>query len=137
MSEILRSLNEEQKAAVTCIQGPMLIVAGAGSGKTRVLTSRIAFLIQNGILPERILALTFTKKAAGEMKERVERLTGGSGVFVSTFHAACVRILRGDADRLGYTRNFTIYDTADSQSLAKKIIKEMEKYDVKEDELDE
>jgi len=128
MSEILRSLNEEQKAAVTCIQGPMLIVAGAGSGKTRVLTSRIAFLIENGVLPERILALTFTKKAAGEMKDRIALMTGerqARRIWMGTFHSVFIRFLREYADRIGFPANFTIYDTQDSVSAVKTCIKEL------------
>ena len=128
MSEILRSLNEEQKAAVTCIQGPMLIVAGAGSGKTRVLTSRISFLIENGILPERILALTFTKKAAGEMKDRIALMTGerqARRIWMGTFHSVFIRFLREYADKIGFPANFTIYDTQDSVSAVKTCIKEL------------
>ncbi len=123
LEELLEGLNEPQREAVTHGEGPLLIVAGAGSGKTRVLTHRIAFLIYTDQAQAgEILAITFTNKAAKEMRERVERLLGRStrGMWVMTFHAACARILRAEADRLGYTRQFTIYDQADSRRLAKR-----------------
>ncbi|MBR1509482.1 MAG: UvrD-helicase domain-containing protein [Bacteroidales bacterium] len=129
MSEILKELNEEQKKAVTCIAGPILIVAGAGSGKTRVLTSRIAYLIENGIPPERILSLTFTKKAAGEMKERIGLMIGerkARHIWMGTFHSVFIRFLREFADVIGFPPNFTIYDTADSVSAVKTCIKQLE-----------
>ena len=128
MSEILKSLNEEQSAAVQCIQGPMLIVAGAGSGKTRVLTSRIAWLIEQGVPPERILALTFTKKAAGEMKERIAVMVGerqARRLWMGTFHSVFIRFLREWADVIGFPATFTIYDTTDSVSAVKACIKEL------------
>jgi DNA helicase-2/ATP-dependent DNA helicase PcrA len=124
--ELLAKLNPEQRAAVTTTEGPLLIIAGAGSGKTRVITHRIAYLIDVvGVRPDRILAVTFTNKAAQEMRERIDGLLGGSSrvsaPLVSTFHALCVRILRRDIERLneGYTRNFTIYDADDSTRLVK------------------
>ncbi|HHX94851.1 MAG TPA: UvrD-helicase domain-containing protein, partial [Clostridia bacterium] len=126
--DILSGLNKEQVEAVTTTEGPLLILAGAGSGKTRVLTHRIAYLIkEKGVSPENILAITFTNKAAGEMKERLEKMVGyfGFQMWVSTFHSACVRILRRDIDLLGYKRSFTIYDAADQRSLLQEIIKEM------------
>ena len=129
MSEILRSLNEEQLAAVKCTEGPMLIVAGAGSGKTRVLTSRIAYLIEQGVPPERILALTFTKKAAGEMKERIALMVGERSarrLWMGTFHSVFIRFLRDYAEVLGFPKTFTIYDTTDSVSCVKACIKRLE-----------
>ncbi len=125
MSEILKSLNEEQSAAVKCTSGPMLIVAGAGSGKTRVLTSRIAYLIEQGVLPERILALTFTKKAAAEMKERIALMVGerqARRLWMGTFHSVFIRFLRDWADAIGFPKTFTIYDTTDSVSAVKACI---------------
>ncbi len=123
LQELLEGLNEPQREAVTHGEGPLLIIAGAGSGKTRVLTHRIAFLIYTDQAQAgEILAITFTNKAAKEMRERVERLLGHNtrGMWLMTFHAACARILRAEADRLGYTRQFTIYDQADSRRLAKR-----------------
>ncbi len=128
MSEILKALNPEQLAAVKCAEGPMLIVAGAGSGKTRVLTSRIAYLIENGVAPERILALTFTKKAAGEMKERIGLMVGerqARRLWMGTFHSIFIRFLREWAGAIGFPATFTIYDTQDSQSALKTCIKEL------------
>lgn len=128
MSEILRDLNPEQLKAVQCLNGPMLIVAGAGSGKTRVLTSRIAYLIENGVPPERILALTFTKKAAGEMKDRIALMIGARkarGIWMGTFHSIFIRFLREWADWLGFPHEFTIYDTQDSQGAIKNVIKQL------------
>ena len=126
MDEILKNLNEEQRNAVTAPDGPVLIVAGAGSGKTRVLTSKIAWAISNGASPSRILALTFTKKAAGEMKERIAAMVGeraASRIWMGTFHSVFVRFLRQYADLLGYPENFTILDASDSQTAIKNIIK--------------
>jgi len=126
--EILKDLNPEQKKAVECIEGPMLIVAGAGSGKTRVLTSRIAFLIEQGVPPERILALTFTKKAAGEMKERIARMVGerqARRLWMGTFHSVFIRFLREYADIIGFPASFTIYDTTDSVSAVRNCIRQL------------
>jgi DNA helicase-2/ATP-dependent DNA helicase PcrA len=123
LEELLEGLNEPQREAVTHGEGPLLILAGAGSGKTRVLTHRLAFLIYTDqARAGEILAITFTNKAASEMRERVERLLGRStrGMWVMTFHAACARILRAEAQRLGYTRQFTIYDQADARRLTKR-----------------
>ena len=130
--ELIDRLNDRQKEAVLCTEGPLLILAGAGSGKTRVLTHRIAYLIDQGVMPWQILAITFTNKAAGEMRERVDQLLPGTGtdVFVSTFHSMCVRFLRRNIDRLGYDRDFTIYDTDDQRTLMKRIIRDLN-YDTK------
>ncbi|HTR72428.1 MAG TPA: UvrD-helicase domain-containing protein, partial [Solirubrobacteraceae bacterium] len=128
VDELLAGLNEPQREAVTHGEGPLLILAGAGSGKTRVLTHRIAFLIYTGqAQPNEILAITFTNKAAAEMRSRVEALLrrGAGGMWLMTFHAACARILRAQADRLGYTRQFTIYDQADARRLTKRCIDEL------------
>ena len=125
---LLEGLNEPQRQAVTHGEGPLLILAGAGSGKTRALTRRIAYLVGTGQAhPSEILAITFTNKAAAEMRERVEVLVGRRtrAMWVMTFHAACARILRSDAERLGYTRGFTIYDEADSVRLIKQCMDEL------------
>lgn len=125
---IYDTLNESQKLGVTTTEGPVLILAGAGSGKTRVLTHRIAYLIgEKNVPPYNILAITFTNKAAGEMRERVNNLVsfGAESVWVATFHATCVRILRRYIDRIGYDNHFTIYDTDDQKSLMKAICKDM------------
>ncbi len=125
--DCLSGLNPEQSAAVETVNGPLLILAGAGSGKTRVLTHRIAHLIASGIPPWQILAVTFTNKAADEMKGRVRDLIGNDAdrVLVSTFHSACVRFLRQDIEVLGIKRNFTIYDTDDQRRLVKQLSKDM------------
>lgn len=123
------SLNEQQKLGVFTTEGPVLILAGAGSGKTRVLTHRVAYLIEEkGIAPYHIMAITFTNKAAGEMRERIDSMIGmgSESIWVSTFHSSCVRILRRFADRLGYANSFTIYDTDDSKALMKDICKRLE-----------
>ncbi len=122
----LDELNEQQRKAVMATDGPVLIVAGPGSGKTRVLTYRIAYLIQQGVDPFRILALTFTNKAAREMRDRVERLCGAEArnLYIGTFHSVFARILRREAHRLGFPSHFTIYDTDDSRSLLKTLIRE-------------
>ena len=128
IAALLEGLNEPQRAAVTHGDGPLLILAGAGSGKTRVLTHRIAWLVQTGrARAGELLAITFTNKAAQEMRERVELLLGHStrGMWVMTFHAACARLLRAEAPRLGYTRQYTIYDAADSRRLIKRCIDEL------------
>ena len=123
---ILDQLNEVQRKAVEHTEGPSMIIAGAGSGKTRVITYKIAYLLSKGVSPFSIIALTFTNKAAREMRERVERLIGDSqarSVWLGTFHSIFARILRIEAERLGFTRNFTIYDTDDSKSLMRNIIR--------------
>ncbi|WP_373795176.1 DNA helicase PcrA, partial [Jeotgalibaca porci] len=120
-------MNPKQKEAVLATEGPLLIMAGAGSGKTRVLTHRMAYLLQEKLVnPWNILAITFTNKAAKEMKERVTRLVGtaGSDMWVSTFHSMCVRILRREAEQIGYSRNFTICDQSETETLMKRIVKE-------------
>ena len=125
---IYETLNPMQQEAVCHTEGPLLILAGAGSGKTRVLTHRIAWLIdEKGVNPWNILAITFTNKAAGEMRERVDDIVGfgSEQIWVSTFHSACVRILRRFADHLGYERNFVIYDTDDQKSVIKEICKRL------------
>ncbi|MTA21930.1 MAG: AAA family ATPase, partial [Actinobacteria bacterium] len=122
--ELLSGLNPQQQEAVAFAGAPLLVVAGAGSGKTRVLTRRIAFLMaRRGVKPYEILAITFTNKAAGEMKERVTELVGpiAKSMWVSTFHSACVRLLRQEVERLGYSSSFSIYDSADSQKLIQKV----------------
>ena len=124
---LLEGLNPEQKAAVKTTEGPLLIMAGAGSGKTRVLTHRVAYLmVEKGVNPYNILAITFTNKAAREMRERIGSIMGGAAdeVWISTFHSMCVRILRRDIDRLGFSRNFTILDTTDQLSVIKNILKD-------------
>ena len=128
-SIILEGLNSEQKAAVSCVDGPVLIVAGAGSGKTRVLTSRIAYILERGGDPSRILALTFTKKAASEMKERIALMVGerkARRLYMGTFHSVFIRFLREFAESLGYPSAFTIYDTSDSISAIKTCLKELQ-----------
>ncbi|OUO88239.1 DNA helicase UvrD [Gordonibacter urolithinfaciens] len=125
----IETLNGPQREAVVTIDGPLLVLAGAGSGKTRVLTYRIANLIENhGVAPWEILAITFTNKAAAEMRERLNGLVGPRcrGMWVSTFHSMCVRILRADAEKLGFTRNFTIYDVDDQKRLYKEIMAELD-----------
>ena len=125
--DFLDQLNEAQQKAVTCTEGASLIVAGAGSGKTRVLTYRIAYLLQQGVPASRIMALTFTNKAAREMKERIERLVSSSDsryLVMGTFHSVCTRLIRPFAELLGFTRDFSIYDNTDSKSLLKAICKE-------------
>ena len=127
--ELLQQLNEGQRQAVVYCDGPQLVIAGAGSGKTRVLTYKVAWLLEQGLAPWNILALTFTNKAAREMKERIGRLVGSERaqhLQMGTFHSVFARILRVEADRIGFTSNFTIYDQADSRSLVKSIIKEMQ-----------
>ena len=126
---IYDTLNEEQKKGVFTTQGPVLILAGAGSGKTRVLTHRVAYLIEEcGVNPYNIMAITFTNKAAGEMRERIDDMVGygAESIWVTTFHSTCVRILRRYIDRLGYDTNFTIYDADDQKSLIKDICKRLE-----------
>lgn len=128
MTDTMQGLNKEQLDAVQTINGPMLILAGAGSGKTKVLTCRIAHLLQQGVRPYRILAITFTNKAAAEMRERVDRMAGAAArdVWLFTFHAFCARLLRYELENLnGYANNFAIYDTSDSKNLIKQVLKEM------------
>ncbi|MFP7299603.1 DNA helicase PcrA [Neobacillus niacini] len=125
--KLLNGLNPEQQSAVKATDGPLLLMAGAGSGKTRVLTHRIAYLIvEKRVNPYNILAITFTNKAAREMRERIGKMMGGAAeeIWISTFHSMCVRILRRDIDRMGYSRNFTILDTGDQQSVVKGILKD-------------
>lgn len=125
---ILDELNESQRKAVECIDGPVMVIAGAGSGKTRVLTYRVAYLIKKGVDPFNILCLTFTNKAAREMKDRIVKIVGGEAknVWMGTFHSVFARILRSDGHLLGYPANFTIYDSDDSKSLIRNIVKEFE-----------
>ena len=126
---IYDTLNEQQREAVYQTEGPVLILAGAGSGKTRVLTHRTAYLIEEkGVNPYHIMAITFTNKAAGEMRERIDKIVGfgSESIWVSTFHSSCVRILRRHIDRIGFDTNFTIYDADDSKSLMKDICKRLE-----------
>ena len=123
---IYDTLNEQQKEAVLHTEGPLLVLAGAGSGKTRVLTHRIAYLIDElGVNPWNILAITFTNKAASEMRERVDKLVGfgSESIWVSTFHSSCARILRRHIPLLGYDSNFTIYDSDDQKTLMKDVCK--------------
>ena len=121
-------LNDKQLEAVKCTEGPLLIIAGAGLGKTRVLTYRIAYLIhEKKVAPWNIMAITFTNKAANEMRERVNSIAGfgAEEVWVSTFHSSCARILRRHIDHIGYSNNFSIYDTDDSKTVLKSIIADM------------
>ncbi len=128
MSRLLSELNERQQEAVTTTEGPLLVIAGAGSGKTRVLTRRVAYILTERLAePYQLMAVTFTNKAAGEMKERIASFMGGDlpGLNVSTFHSFCARFLRSEAEALGYDRSFTIFDSADSGTLVKNCIKEL------------
>jgi len=128
VERLLGGLNPPQREAVEAGEGPLLVLAGAGSGKTRVLTHRIAYLLATGrARPGEILAITFTNKAAAEMRERVGQLVGGSvrAMWVTTFHSACARMLRADAERLGYSRGFTIYDESDSLRMLKRVLREL------------
>ncbi|MDK6421054.1 UvrD-helicase domain-containing protein, partial [Aerococcus urinae] len=127
INQLIDGLNPQQKAAVQYTEGPLLIMAGAGSGKTRVLTHRMAYLLEEkSVRPWNILAITFTNKAANEMKERVKNLVGEAAdtMWVSTFHSMCVRILRREAEAIGLSRSFTIADPAEQQSLIKRIMKD-------------
>ena len=129
MQEILKGLNDKQYEAVTKTEGPVLVIAGAGSGKTKVLTHKIAYLIQEkNVLPWNILAITFTNKAANEMKERIESLVGeqAKDIWMGTFHSICVRILRKFIDRIGYDSSFIIFDTSDQKTLIKKCMKDLQ-----------
>src|SRR5699024_2924304 len=124
--DYLKGLNKPQREAVLHKEGPLIIIAGDGSGKAKVLTTRIAHLLNSGVDAFNILALTFTNKAAKEMKERVEKMLGGTearNLFIGTFHSVFARILRSEAPRMGYPSNFTIYDADDAKSLIKTIVK--------------
>ena len=125
--EIIQGLNKEQKEAVLSTQGPCLVIAGAGSGKTKVLTHKIAYDIAEGIKPWNILAITFTNKAANEMKERIEKLIGDAAkdLWMGTFHSICVRILRKNIDRIGFKTDFIIFDTSDQRTLVKECLKSL------------
>ena len=124
--ELIKDLNDRQIEAVINIENPLLILAGAGSGKTRVITYKIAYLISNGFNPYNILALTFTNKAANEMKQRaIDLFPQAQNTWISTFHSLCVRILRSEIENLGYSKNFTILDSKDSAALVKMCIKEL------------
>ena len=128
MIDLLKDLNEPQREAVTTIEGPVMVIAGAGSGKTRALTYRVAYMIQEGIDPFSIMALTFTNKAAREMKERIMQLVNASdarNVWMGTFHSIFARILRIEAEKIGFTANFSIYDTDDSKALITQILKDL------------
>ncbi|MGM0613653.1 MAG: ATP-dependent helicase [Bacteroidota bacterium] len=128
MEKLIKALNQSQQEAVIQTKGPVMVIAGAGSGKTRVLTHRVAYMISQGIDPFNILALTFTNKAAREMQERITRMIGGSdakSVWMGTFHSIFARILRADGHHLGYPSNYTIYDTDDAKRLIRSIVKEM------------
>src|SRR6195256_5934965 len=128
MRDYSSELNDRQKEAVLHKNGPIMIVAGAGSGKTKVLTTRIAHLMAQGVDAFHILALTFTNKAAREMKERVEHILGNNearNIYIGTFHSVFARILRAEAEKLGYPRNFTIYDTDDAKSVVKTVVNEL------------
>jgi len=136
MTQILESLNPKQREAVMTTEGPLLVVAGPGSGKTKVLTHRIAYLIQQGIAPQNILAVTFTNKAANEMKERVQKLlarnrfakpgTPAHLPTLGTFHSVCARLLRSEASFIGFKKDFVIFDDKDSLALIKKVMNELE-----------
>src|SRR3954465_328371 len=128
MIDYLQGLNEKQREAVLHKDGPLMIVAGAGSGKTKVLTTRIAHLMASGVDAFNILALTFTNKAAKEMKERIEKVLGNNearNLYIGTFHSVFARILRGEAHNIGYPNNFTIYDTDDAKSVVKAVTNEL------------
>ena len=128
MTDYLKELNSDQIKAVVQIDGASMVIAGAGSGKTRVLTYKIAHLLKNGISPFNILALTFTNKAAKEMRNRIDRIVGGQksrSLWMGTFHSVFSRILRAEAEKIHFPTNFTIYDTADSKSLIRSIIKDL------------
>ena len=126
--DYLKLLNDSQRQAVEQTEGPVMIIAGAGSGKTRVLTYRIAHLINKGVDPFNILSLTFTNKAAKEMRQRIEKVVGGEAknIWMGTFHSVFARILRAEAPKIGYPSSFTIYDTDDSKTLIRNIVKEMD-----------
>src|SRR5690242_2893086 len=131
--DLLAQLNEEQKEAAAAIEGPILVLAGAGSGKTRVVTFRIALLIESGVSPSEILGLTFTNKAAEEMRERIHMLVGKSAPLLCTFHSLGARILRESIQALGYGRDFTIYDEDDAEKVIQTCLSELEIKDKKMD----
>ena len=126
MKDFLNNLNNSQLESTLQMDGPMIVIAGAGSGKTRVLTYKIAYLMTEGVDPFNILALTFTNKAAKEMKERIATIVGNEAknLWMGTFHSVFARILRTEAHKIGYTSNFTIYDSDDYQNILSRIIKE-------------
>ena len=127
--ELINGLNDKQKEAVLATDGPCLVIAGAGSGKTKVLTHKIAYLMgEKNILPWNILAITFTNKAAKEMKERIELLVGDAAkdMWIGTFHSICVRILRKFIDRIGFDSSFIIFDTSDQKTMVKQILKDLQ-----------
>ena len=127
LDEILKGLNEPQRQAATHMEGPLLILAGAGSGKTTVLTRRVAYLISQGVEPRSILAITFTNKAANELKNRIRALLGdrAEGVWAMTFHAACLRILRAEYQGLGRNPRFSIMDAQDQLRIMRQVLKEL------------
>ena len=128
MEDYLQKLNPEQKLATQHLKGPLMVIAGAGSGKTRVLTYRIVHLLKKGVNPHNILSLTFTNKASKEMRNRIENIVGQNNarsLWMGTFHSVFSKILRFEAEKLNYPSNFTIYDTDDSKSLVRSIIKEL------------
>src|SRR5215831_14722525 len=128
MQDYLKGLNDQQREAVLHTEGPLMIVAGAGSGKTKVLTTRIAHLLSQGVDAFNILALTFTNKAAAEMKERIEKILGSKearNLYIGTFHSVFAKIMRAEANKLGYPSNFTIYDTDDAKGVIRDIVKDM------------
>ncbi|MFC1484993.1 ATP-dependent helicase [bacterium] len=131
MNELLNNLNDNQQEAVLQTEGALLILAGAGSGKTRVITYRIAYLIEKGVSPFNILAVTFTNKAASEMKQRVLNIMDGRGIFISTFHSMCAQFLRNEADKIGLSKNFTICDMQDQKNLIKQCLNELKLDDKK------
>lgn len=134
-NDLLNGMNDKQREAVVCTEGPLLIMAGAGSGKTRVLTHRVAYLIEHqNVNPWNILAITFTNKAAREMRERIDRLVeyGSEAVWVSTFHALCVRILRRDAEKVGFSKAFTIGSPSEQKTLMKHIVADTLNLDTKQ-----
>ena len=127
VKDLIEKLNPEQIKPVLETEGAVLVIAGAGSGKTRVLTTRIAYLVQEkGVWPSRIMAITFTNKAAGEMKERLDKIiVGAEDMWVSTIHSMCVRILRRNIEKLGYGTNFSIYDETDKDKVLKRVVEEL------------
>ena len=127
LSMAYMNLNSEQNKAVMHTEGPVLILAGAGSGKTATMTHRMAHLVDMGVDPHNILAVTFTNKAANEMRERVNKLVDNTqGMWIMTFHALCLRMLRYSADKIGYKQGFTVYDETDKKSLVKKVYKDFD-----------